>query len=180
MIWVVVLLYNTNMPANSTLKTEGEKDLVSWIAPARPFKRRNREFFVTVGVMAFVVALVLFAVEGVLPVILVISLVFLFYVMSTVEPENIEYKITSLGVKIANKRTDWELMRRFWFTKRLDSELLVIETANLAGRLECVIKPEMKEELKKAISDYLLYEELPPSYLDKATNWVSRKMPGNK
>lgn len=167
----------------STLKppeVEKQQELVSWIAPARPFKRRNREFYVTVIAMAAVCAFVLFLIEGWLPVILVISLVFLFYVMSTVEPENVQYQITNLGIKIAGKLTGWEIMGRFWFTKRLDTELLVIETKVLPGRLELVIKPEIKDDIKKSLEKYLTHEEIPASNLDKAANWVSVRMPGNK
>src|SRR5579859_4368652 len=142
-------------------QTDPEKDLVVWMAPARPFKRRNKDFYVTVAAMAGVTALVLFLIEGWLPVILVISLVFLFYVMSTVEPENIEYKITTKGIKIAGHLNDWAGMGRFWFTKRLDNNLLVIETRALPGRLELVIKPELEEQIKKEMTKYLTYEEVP-------------------
>lgn len=162
------------------LKQETEKDLITWIAAARPFKRRNKEFFITVGAMAGVVGLVLFIIEGALPLILLISLLFLFYVMSTVEPANIEYVVTNFGIKVAGKRTDWQQMKRFWFVKRLNSELMVIETFGIPGRMEVVIKPDMKENLKKTVSDYIPFEEAAPSYVDKATNWVSGRMPGNK
>ncbi len=169
------------MPAQSTLpKEEAEKELVVWTAPARPFKRRNRDFFVTVIAMAVVAGLVLFLIEGFLPVILIISLVFLFYVMATVEPQNIDYKITNKGINIAGKLTDWNTMGRFWFTTRLDSELLVIETSTLPGRLELVVNSEVKAQIQKALSDYLTHEEIPASNLDKAANWFSKKMPGNK
>ncbi len=164
-------------PTPVFVKKEEERDLVAWSAPARPFKRRNREFWITAIAIAAVVGLVLFLVEGFMPVILVISVVFLFYVLSTVEPDKIEYKVTNRGIKVAGKRTDWNMMGRFWFTRRFDSDLLVIETFSLPGRLEVVILPERKEEVKKAISEYLTHEEVPPSGLDKAANWFSKKMP---
>lgn len=154
-----------------------EKDLLVWTAPSRPFKRRNKDFYVTVIAISGLVGLILFAVDGFMPVLLIISLVFLMYVMSTVEPENIEYKLTNYGIKVAEKRTDWDLMGRFWFTKRFDSELLVIETAQLPGRMELVVLPEKKEEIKKIMNEYLIHEEIPPSGLDKAANWFSKKLP---
>ncbi len=171
---------------DSTLKSENnepvvEKEVMSWTAPARPFKRRNRQFYVTVIAIAAIVGLVLFLVDGFLPVLLVVSVVFLFYVLSTVEPENIEYRITSLGIKIANTpRVDWTNTRRFWFSKRFDSDLLVIETATFPGRLELVISAESKDEIKSSLTKYIQYEEAPVSNLDKAANWFSQKLPGNK
>ncbi len=154
-----------------------EKQLHIWTAPSRPFKRRNREFYVTIISIAAVTGLVLFLVDGFLPVMLIISLVFLFYVLSTVEPENIQYKVTSLGIKIAEKLTPWDAMRRFWFTKRFDSELLVVETYTLPGRLELVINPQDKQKLEEELKRYLIHEEAPASFLDKSSNWFAKKLP---
>jgi len=158
-------------------KTQEEKEILSWTAPARPFKRRNKDFYVTIIAIAGLVGLILFLVDGFMPVLLIISLVFLMYVMSTVEPEQIMYKITTRGIKVVDKRTDWDSMGRFWFTKRFDSELLVIEVAQLPGRMELVVPSERKEEIKKALDTYILHEEIPPSGLDKAANWIGKKLP---
>lgn len=158
---------------------EQEKDLLTWMAPGRPFKRRNREFYVTIIAIAAIVGLVIFIAEGWVPVILLISLIFLFYIMSTVEPDPVEYAITNRGIKVAGKRTDWEIMGRFWFSKRFDSELLIIETAILPGRLELVINEEVKEKITENLSKYLLHEEAPPSWLDRLANTLSKRLPGN-
>jgi 4-amino-4-deoxy-L-arabinose transferase-like glycosyltransferase len=171
------------MPDNSEDKSPNpekiiqEKSLISWSAPSRPFKRRSKDFYTTVIVMAALFGLVLFLVEGLMPILLLISLVFLFYVMSTIEPENIDYEITNLGIKIAGKRTDWKAMGRFWYAKRFGSELLVIETTNLVGRMEIMVKPEVKEQVTKIISQHLLHEQVPPSSLDKLASWSSRFFP---
>lgn len=97
--------------------------------------------------------------------------------MSTVEPENIEYKITNKGIKIIGNRTEWANLGRFWFGKRHDSDLLVLETRFLPNRMELVIKGENKEEIKKILDEYLVYEEISPSNLDKAIDWFSKKLP---
>jgi hypothetical protein len=155
------------------------KTLYSWKAPERPFKTRNREFWVTTIAMAAVVGLVLFLVEGFAPVLLIISLVFLFYVLSTVPPREIEYEITDAGIKIAEKLTIWDNMNRFWTTRRFDSELLVIEIFTIPGRLELVLDSSKKEQIIKELSKFLSFEKVSPSGLDKAANWLGKKMPGN-
>ena len=157
-----------------------ENDLFSWKAPGRPFKKRDREFWVSVIAIAAVVGFIFYIIEGIMPVLLVISLVFLFYILQTVEPQQIEYKITTWGVRIADRRTDWEFLGRFWFSKRLDSDVLVFSTFTLPGRLELVINAKDKITLKKVIASHLTEEEAPPTNLDKAANWVAAKLPGNK
>ena len=166
-------------PVEVTVKREPEKDLLVWTAPARPFKKRNREFYITIIAIAVIVGLILFLAEGFMPVILLISLIFLFYVMNTVEPGNIEYKITTKGIKLADKRTEWIFLVKFWFTRRYDNELLIIQTSVFPGRVEFVINPENKEQIRKLLSPYIPEEETPPSTLDKAANWFAKKLPGN-
>ncbi len=179
---------NDQNPTSSTLNTEpqavvvrreSERDLVTWTAPSRPFKRRDRQFYVTIFAMAGIVSLVLFLAEGFMPVLLIISLVFLYYVLSTVEPENIEYKITSRGIKIAGKDTSWQYINRFWFDKRLDSQVIIFDTLLIPGRIELVINSEIMSKLKQEITAFIPYEEVPASTLDKATSWFARKLPGN-
>lgn len=170
----------TSNDSNGTLKNEKpelEKDLVVWTAPARPFKRRDKQFYVTTISIAGMVCLILFLAEGAMPVILIISLIFLYYVMSTVPPEDIEYKITTRGIKVAGSITEWQSLRRFWFGKRFDSDLLIFETKTIPNRMELVIKSELKAEAEKNLKEYLVEEEISPSNLDKAIDWFSKKLP---
>jgi hypothetical protein len=167
-------------PQAVVVRREPERDLVTWTAPARPFKRREKKFFVTTFAMAGIVGLILFLAEGIVPVVLIISLVFLYYVLSTVEPEKVEYKITNKGIKIAGKETGWQYTNRFWFAKRFDNEIMIIDTVMIPGRVEMVISPEIKDKLKREISAYIPYEEVPPSGLDRVTGWLAEKLPGNK
>jgi hypothetical protein len=168
----------SSKPSTELRKPELEKLLLSWTAPARPFKRRDRDFWVTVIVITLIIGLILFFAEGFMPVILIISIIFLYYILSTVEPENIEYKITTWGIKMANKLNPWNNLNRFWFTKRFNDEVLVLEAYTLGGRLDIVIKKSDKEKIKSTLSKYLLHEEAPPSIIDKVSNWASKKLPG--
>lgn len=167
-------------PQAVVVRREPERDLVTWTAPSRPFKRRDRKFYTTVFAIAGIIALVLFLAEGFMPVILIVAIVFLYYVLSTVPPENIEYKITTKGVKIADKVTAWQSLNRFWFSERLGSEVLVFETPLVPGRIEIIVNPEIKDDLKREISTYVPYEKVDAAGLDKFTDWVSKKLPGNK
>lgn len=167
-------------PQAVVVRREPERDLITWTAPSRPFKRRDRQFYTTVFAIAGIISLILFLAEGIMPVILIVALVFLYYVLSTVPPENIEYKITSKGVKIAGKLTEWQAMSRFCFGERSGGEILIFETFLIPGKIEIMINPEIKDGLKREISAYIPYEEIAASGLDRITNWVAQKLPGNK
>ena len=162
-----------------TRKIVPKRSLFDWRAPSRPFKRRDREFYVTIVAIAAIVGLVIFIVEGIMPVLLIISVVFLFYVMNTVEPEKIEYRITNKGIEVSGRLTEWERLTRFWFTKRHNDELLVFEMTTFPSRLEVVVNIPDKEKLRKVIKEYLEEEEAPPSFLDKSSNWFAKRLPNN-
>lgn len=167
-------------PQAVVVRREAERDLLVWTAPERPFQRRDRQFYTTVFAIAGIISLVLFLAEGIMPVVLIIALMFLFYVLSTVPPGNIQYKVTSKGIKIADKLTEWGALIRFCFAKRSGSDVIVFDTVLIPGKIEFVIDPEIKDDLKREISAYIPYEEIPASGLDKVVNWVAQKLPGNK
>lgn len=162
-----------------TKKIEPEKILFSWRAPERPFKKRGRDFWVTVITIASLFGVILFFAEGAMSVVLIVALVFLFYVMSTVEPQSIEYHITNKGVKISERTTEWQFLTRYWFSSRFDTPLLIFEMNVIPGRLETVIQDKDKPSIRKALKDYTVEEEVPPSGLDNAANWFAKKLPGN-
>lgn len=157
-----------------------EKTLISWEAPARPFKRRGKDSFVTLIAVAGLIGFVVFIIEGWLPVVLIISLVFLFYIYSTVEPEKIQYSITEEGIKIENKTLPWEVTTRFWFTRRFDHDLLVIETITLPGRVEMVINDIKQEDLRRVLENYITHEVKPASYIDRISAWFDQKLSGKQ
>ena len=157
-----------------------EKELLAWSAPARPFKRMNREFWVTIIAMAAIVGLILFFAEGFMPVILIISIIFLVYVMTTVEPEKVGYSVTNRGIKIGEKTFEWEKLIRFWFGRRFDSPLLIIQKYGIPDRLEFVINPEEEESIKTTLLKYLPEEKAETTSLDKVISWFSKKIPGIK
>lgn len=177
---------SASKPTQSTLNTEPqtvvvrrepEKDLVIWTAASRPFKRYGRRFYVTVFSIVGIISIILFVAEGLMPVVLLISLIFLFYVLSTVKPEKIEYKITNKGVKIAGKETPWQNIIRFWFYNKSGTDVLLFDTTLFPGRMQLVVDSEIKDSLKKEISAYVPYEEKPPSAMDKLMDWVVKKLP---
>ncbi len=158
-----------------------EREIFSWRAPARPFKRRDREFWITVLAMVVIGGLIIFVVEGYMPVILIIAVVFLFYILNTVEPEELQYTVTNKGIKIGDKKNRWaDMGGRFWFTNKFENKVLIIETYDFPYRLEIMVLNNEIEKLRKTLKQYLIEEEIPASKLDKASDWFSNKLPGNK
>jgi len=156
-----------------------EKDLFTWKESSRPYKKRSREYWVTVFSIASLIAFILFLAEGVMPVILIIAVCFLYYVMSTVPPDQIEYKITSKGIKVADKLTPWEQIYRFWFDDRMGSKLLIFGIHVFPGKMEFVVSESDTEKLRDILQKYLPEEKPKSTSVDKAVGWVSQRLPQN-
>lgn len=166
-------------PQPVTVRRESERELFAWQAPSRPFKKRTKEFWVSVFAIAAVISFILFLIEGPISVILVFSIVFLSYVLSTVEPDIVTYAITNRGLKIDEGRTHMNTLVRFWFGKRFSEDLVIFETTTIPGRLELVINPKDKAHIREALSAYLYEEEATPSKIDRTADWLSNKLPQN-
>jgi len=155
------------------------KVLFTWKAPLRPFKKRDKEFWTTVLAIIFLLSLILFLAGGQFMLIaVIISLAFVYYVLSTVPPEEVEYRITNKGVAFEDRSYDWDLLWRFWFSDKYDQRLLNIDTRlSLPGRLTFVVKKEDEPKIKEIMEKYLLNEEAEPTFFDKASAWLAKKVP---
>lgn len=156
---------------------EQEKSLVKWKAKTRPFKKRSREFYVNLFSVSGLVGLIIFLIEGVVPVVLIVALLFLFYVFSTIEPDEAEYEITSFGVRINGQIVKfWEEMGLYWFAKRMNEEVVVIQTNTVPWKMELVVDPKIKKDIEDVVSRKLHKNEHPETQIDKLAAWLGEKI----
>jgi len=165
-------------PSEVTVVTAPVKDLLVWKAPARPFKKRSKEFFSTVAAIVFLLVVILFFIKEWLLIGVIIAFMFVSYVLATVPPEEIEHKITTRGVKTGEKFYKWQFFTRFWFSQKWGSEILHVETALVFPRqLQLLLKDKKQDEVKKVMEKYLLFEKPKKTSLDKAAQWLQEKVP---
>ncbi len=154
-----------------------EEDLVKWIAPSRPFKQRDRRFFMTVLTIALLISLILFFAGQVLPIAVVIAVAFLGYVLSVVPPEDVTYKITTYGIRIEDELYYWNELGRFWFEEKYDDQLLKVEVARFPNRLTIVLRDTREDDIRTILSEVLPEEKPKDTPIDKAANWLQEKIP---
>jgi len=164
-----------------TLEVIPSKELkifYSWKAPIRPFKRRDREFWTTVLAIVFLVGLILFFVKEWFLIAAIISLTFVYYVLSTVEPEEGEFRITNRGLVYAGQTYLWENISQFWLTEKYGQRIINFEIKlGLPGRLTILVGQGEEKRIKEFLLKYLVEEEVPPNFLDKAADWLGKKVP---
>ncbi|MBU1104332.1 hypothetical protein L6255_03190 [Candidatus Parcubacteria bacterium] len=152
--------------------------LFSWKAPSRAFKERDRQYFTTIFIIIFVLSLILVFIREFLLIGVILSLTFVYYVLSTVAPEEIEHKITTRGVVYAGTNYPYEGLLSFFFSKKYESQLLNVNTkAKFPGRMFMLIKKEDQEKIAKILSKYLNQDEEPKlSFAERLSQQASKKI----
>jgi hypothetical protein len=84
-----------------------EKVVLEWTAPARPYKKRSREFYTTILSIAFLLGIILLLLKEFLLIGVIIAFAFLSYVLSTHKPEDVAHQVTTKGIRTDNKLFEW-------------------------------------------------------------------------
>jgi hypothetical protein len=168
-----------NQPVQPPVQLEPLRTLLTWTSPARPFKKRDKEFFRTIASLLILVVIILFFAQQFMLILAVLATAFLAYVLNTVPPENVEHQITTQGVVTAGHNYEWKNLKHFFFSKKHNSDILNVATKqNFPSLLMLLIEEKDKDQIKEMLKKYLLFKEnVAPNWLDTASNWLSDKIP---
>ena len=92
-----------------TSRDENEKEeeqyvdvrtLISWTAPGRPFKKKKREFYMSVLLIFFLVELIVFLFAQFQLMLAIGAVTFLSIALSSVAPKDFHYRISTEGIKV--------------------------------------------------------------------------------
>ena len=155
-----------------------EKVILEWTAAARPYKERTREFYTTVGSIAFLLGVILLLLKEFLLIGVIIAFAFLSYVLAANKPEDAKHQITTKGIRTDDKLYEWESLVSFWLKKQWDTEMVICKTRSaLPGVILMVIDQKKREDIVKAIGEKIPLEKPTDSWVDKASKWLSDKIP---
>lgn len=161
-----------------TIVQEPLKDLLVWKSPARVFKKRDREFYTTIAAIIFLLAVIMLFLKEWMLIALIISFGFMAYVLSTVEPQEVEHKITTKGVVTGEKRYEWQYLISYWFSKKWGNQILNIQTRlGFPPRLIMLLGKTEKATLQKILDKYIVMEKPQKSWIDKSGEWLAEKFP---
>src|SRR5690349_15941104 len=78
------------------------KTLLSWTAPDRPFRKKDRSYYTTIAILVVLLGLIAFLAEEMILIGALLALMFVAYVLAFVPPNDVEYKISTQGVIIGD------------------------------------------------------------------------------
>lgn len=171
-----------------TLKTEEVnrkqavlKSLLKWQSPIRPFKKRDREYYTTIAAIVFLCAVILFFLKEWLLIAVMVSLMFVAYVLATVPPENVSHEINTRGIVTGGKAYKWEDLEFFWFSKKWKDTILHIDTRlNYPARLAMLLGVQKQKDVKRLLEKYIELEAPEETLIDRSAKWLSEKVPLEK
>lgn len=167
-----------NAPERS--HTKDEEVYASWSSPSRLFKKRDREFFVNIGAIVFLLSVILVFVREFVLIATVLSIVFLIYVLSTVPPEEIDHRITNLGIESGGHFYRWEECADFWFEEQWGQHMLVLRLF-MAPRVIILLADQSRDKIRERVAQHIPFREQPDrTWVDNAARWITEKIPLEK
>src|SRR3989344_3340584 len=155
-------------PAYHKEEPKEERVLVSWRAPGRPFKRRDKEYYTTIGAIVVLVAIILLFLKEWLLIAVMIALAFVAYVLASVPPEEAKHELTNKGIRTGDKLYRWHELWRFWVEDKWRQKMLVVETRLKFPRRLLLMLGDTDEELvKREMKEYLIVEKPEPTFMDR-------------
>lgn len=157
------------------------KDLISWVSPSRVFRKRDKSWFTNVAILVLLLIVILLFVREFIPITVVLAIAFVYYVLATVPPDDIEHKITTQGITSSRHSYLWSELVDFWFTTKHDQKILNVGTKlRYPGRIIILLGEQNLENLQNILSNYIPFRELPKtSWLDKIADALSRRLPAS-
>ena len=169
-----------DQPADKKDEQKPEEVLVEWKSPSRLFKKRDREYYTNIGAIVFLLVVILVFAREYMFILAILSIVFFIYATSTVPPEDVEHRITNLGMETAGHFYRWGDLVDFWYEEQWGQTKMIVNSLS-RGRLFIILGGQDKEEIRKIVAEFVPYRENPPrTWFDNASSWISRKIPLEK
>jgi hypothetical protein len=170
--------FGEERPMPVVTQPEPEKELYSWKAPSRPYKKRSREFYSTVGALVILLSVILMFAKEFLLIGVIVAFGFVAYALASVKPELITHLITNKGVRTLEKLHPWTWMGQFWWEEKWKQHVLHIRVpGQFPGELIMVLGEGEKERIDQIMSKYLIKQKPEPTWFDKAAKWLQEKVP---
>jgi len=155
-----------------------EKVLFEWTAPERSFQRKDRDFWITAIAILVLVSVILFFVNEFPLILALITVMFLYYALSTVPPGMVKNKLTNRGIYFGDLAYEWDILRRFWFKKSLSNMTIAFEThLRFPRQISLVIEEKDQEKIKEIVLKIIPMLDESPTLVDKITKWFADRLP---
>lgn len=155
-----------------------EKVLLTWRSEERLYKTRGKEFYSTIVVLAVLVSVILFFIEGIMPALVVWAIVFVIWATSKTPPVETEHQITSWGIRTSGKLYRFSQMTIYWLEEKWSKAVLRVLLTSFPGQLVLLVNKDDEAKIKKILSEnQVLMQKPEPTWTDTLVKWFGEKIP---
>lgn len=167
------------MPKEDDQETHTVKTILSWKAKSRPHQRRSREFYLMIMFITFCVWIILFLFKEWTLMLAVLAVAFLSVVLATIEPHEVEHRITTQAVITGEHAYLYRELYDFWFDEKDGNTVLYLRTyAFFPGVLSLLLGDVEETKVRDVLVKYIPYREvIKKTFMDKASTWLSKNFP---
>lgn len=161
------------------MEAEEIRTLLSWEAPSRPFRKKDRSYYTTIAIIVILVVLIAFLAKEFLLIGALLALTFVTYVLAFVPPHHVNYRISTQGITIGEDFYFWHFLDSFWFKEKDGHKVLHIQTRlRFPAQLMLVLGGDDEEKVKKIVARFLPYVEVPyKSWMEKWSEGLQKNFP---
>ncbi len=135
--------------------------LFEWSSPIRVAFNFEKKNFLIVVSLCLIFIFYLAILGNYILMFAIISFLFLIYVAGTTKPVNVTHSITARGVETMDILYEWYVLESFFFTKKKNQHILVLETnLRFPNRLILLFKKKDKDSLFLLLQDQVLYKDI--------------------
>lgn len=154
--------------------------LFSWKAPLRAYKKRSKNILRFYIALSLLISLIVFFFGDRILLIPILTLLFLFYVLTITPPPEVEHIITTFGIETTGITLRWEFLSHFYYTKKFGFDMVtVVSYAPYFYHAYLIIpNEEVKKKVTSLLSKHLMYmEKAPRNVTDKIIEFLSKLIP---
>lgn len=171
----------TQRVGGSEVYKDPVKVAYSWKGEAMVYQEKSRDFYSTVLVFAVLIGIVLFFIEGLMPVLLVAAVVFFIFVTMRRKPEIIENEIRADGIMTAGNFYPWEEMKSYWIERRAERDMVRVMLHRWPFQLVLVLPNEAKgidvAQVRKVMDDHVPMVVPVVTGTDRFIEWFKKRFP---
>ena len=167
-----------------SVQPPGNPQLIySWKAPLRAYKRRSSSILRFYVALALLLSLIVFFFGDRVLLVPILTLLFLFYVLTITPPPEVDNLITTFGIETAGITLRWEFLSHFYYTQKFHFNVLtLVSNAPYYYHAYLIVPDEkIKAQINAILSKHVMYVEKPQrNFTDKIVDWLSNLMPDDE
>ena len=156
--------------------------LLSWQGSGRPFQKKGKTYFATGLLIMLLVEIILFLFSEYMLMLVVVSFVFLAFVLASIPPRDFHYRLSSEGIMVEDHFYLWQELYDFYFKKVNGVMVMHVRTHFLIpGELVITLGDISPAHVKSVVLPYLPYREyVKPTFMEKSSQWLVNNFPLEK